>query len=190
MRPETPEVEPGHTLMADIKDRRALNEGLDELPGRLQAGRWVKRSVLSEIHAYADAYASRLCSAAAGVAGQAGGALADGKLHGQQLAGCGVAGEEDDAYVWLPWRCHLLSSSLAQALSLLTHNWAKPHAEGGGAGGRILIAGSSQQRTLFFDLSLALGSQQVLRCRPPHSLFPPHPTLTCMTSCLPLCRCV
>lgn len=184
MRPETPEVEPGHTLMADIKDRRALNEGLDELPGGLLAGRWVKRSVLSEIQA------SRLCSAAAGVAGQAGGALAHGKLHGQQLAGCGVAGEEDDAYVWLPWRCHLLSSSLAQALSLLTHNWAKPHAEGGGAGGRILIAGSSQQRTLFFDLSLALGSQQVLRCRPPHSLFPPHPTLTCMTACLPLYRCV
>ena len=61
MRPETPEVEPGHTLMADIKDRRALNEGVDELPGWLLAGLWVKRSVLSEIQA------SRLCSAAAGV---------------------------------------------------------------------------------------------------------------------------
>ncbi len=94
----------------------------------------------------------------------------------------------DDSYVWLPWHCHLPWSSLVQSVEALKawsvealKAWsqhlraagpaaeaaAETAAEGEGEGEgeaasrRIFIAGSSQQRTLFFDVSKALGSLQV-----------------------------
>ena len=82
----------------------------------------------------------------------------------------------DDTYVWLPWHCHMPWSSLVQSVGVLkawSHHLrgaepaaaaeaeAEAEAEGEAPSRRIFIAGSSQQRTLFFDVSKALGSLQV-----------------------------
>lgn len=64
---------------------------------------------------------------------------------------CWGMGEEDDEWAWLPWRCSYtgLSRSGLQACCRA------------GGGFRILMAGTSQQRTLFFDVGKLLGTTQV-----------------------------
>ena len=86
------------------------------LAGGELAGRWVQKEVLRE-----GGFLGAGCSAAQ-----------DGEIGG---GGVCVEGEGDDGYVWLPWRCHLASSSLAGSLARLRH-WSDRL-----AAPRILMAG-------------------------------------------------
>jgi hypothetical protein len=56
--------------------------------------------------------------------------------------------DSKDAYAWLPSRCTAANSSPNDLLVCLRQRR------------RMFLAGSSQQRTLFFDLASAIGSTQ------------------------------
>lgn len=72
---------------------------LAAVAGRALAGRWVRKDYLEGVGLLGHA-----CSAS----------RAEGTLRGV----C-VEGEDDDEYVWLPWRCHLAASSLLHSLGAL-----------------------------------------------------------------------
>lgn len=63
---------------------------------------------------------------------------------------CRDVREEDDDFVWIPWRCRLRT--------FVKRDVEACAREGGGFS--VLIAGTSQQRTVFFDVAKLLGSTE------------------------------
>jgi hypothetical protein len=72
--------------------------------------------------------------------------------EGGALDCAGAQPQRDDDWVWLPHRCRL------RALPPATVSACR---DGAAGGWRLVMAGSSQQRTLFFDVAALLGSAQV-----------------------------
>mmetsp|Transcript_48289 Transcript_48289/g.151441 ORF Transcript_48289/g.151441 Transcript_48289/m.151441 type:complete len:673 (-) Transcript_48289:516-2534(-) len=64
--------------------------------------------------------------------------------------GCKLDGQPDDEYVWVPWHCKLMRYDRESVGACSNLNQS-----------RVFMVGSSQMRTLFFDVGKLLGTTQV-----------------------------